>query len=272
MKSERMSSLNTWRRRFLHLLPLLVLVAAGLGFPCEAEAKVYVAEPLLVAQPAYAGMRFYVYQPYEMPKGWYVTFDGYAVKKNADGVWVYGTMSGPNLTPTNYVVGSVVPSMAGLSPWAQSHQISSIISTQDLASAGTRKLEVSQPTGLKSPQGLQKAYSTWVPDWTFNPRFMAIGTWQKTVDRIGVLHNPATPVAWKGNRPKVIYVWTGSSWYQVTVRESQRPVDALKNRLYDLVRMVKRTQFVWYEPDTPVLAQHATMWGYYWMGEVVPAR
>ena len=88
-----------------------------MSFASSAEARVYVAEPLLVAQPSYAGMQFYVYRPYNMPKNWYVTFDGYPVTKNRDGVWVYGTASGPNLNPTNYIVGSVVPSMAGIVRW-----------------------------------------------------------------------------------------------------------------------------------------------------------
>ena len=103
---------------FVALRRFGLLVCLGLAFMTGAAspsaAKVYVAEPLLVAQPSYAGMQFYVYRPYNMPKNWYVTFDGYPVTKNRDGVWVYGTASGPNLNPTNYIVGSVVPSMAGI--------------------------------------------------------------------------------------------------------------------------------------------------------------
>ncbi|MBR0044710.1 MAG: hypothetical protein IJP56_07725, partial [Synergistaceae bacterium] len=106
-------------RKILALILILITSA-------RAEAKVYIAEPLLVQQPAYAGMNFYVFRPYNMPKDWYVTFDGYPVKKNKDGVWVYGTSNGPNLTPTSYIVGSVVPSMAGLTPWVQQAQISAL--------------------------------------------------------------------------------------------------------------------------------------------------
>ncbi|MDR1048814.1 MAG: hypothetical protein LBL51_03585, partial [Synergistaceae bacterium] len=97
----------------LFLLALLALPFLPMFRADPAEAKVYVAEPLLVPQPAYAGMQFYVYKPYNLPKGWYATFDGYPVMKNKDGVWVYGTYHGPNLTPTHYIVGSVIPSMAG---------------------------------------------------------------------------------------------------------------------------------------------------------------
>ena len=78
---------------------------------------------------------------------------------------------------------------------------------------------------------------------------MAIGNWQSSVDRMGVLHNLAVPVAWKGNLPRAIYVWTGRSWYQITPRADQRPVDALKGQLYELTRMVKRNRFIWYEAD-----------------------
>ncbi|GHV37828.1 hypothetical protein FACS1894187_15630 [Synergistales bacterium] len=230
----------------------------------SAEAKVYVAEPLLVPQPTYAGMTFYVYKPYNMPKDWYATFDGYPVKKNSDGVWVYGTYSGPNLVPTNYIVGSVVPSMAGLSPYIGQVQISSVTSVPDRS---RQAITAKQPGTARVPAG--NAESTYMPDWLFVGRFVALGKWKGTVDRIGVLHNPPVPVAWKGSSPKVIYVWTGQTWYQINANGDERPSDILRNHQYELSRMVKRNEYVWYEADTPVFAQQATAWGYYWMGEVM---
>lgn len=251
-------------KKFVPIICLMLTVSA---VPAPVLAKVYVAEPLLVAQPSYAGMQFYVYKPYGMPKNWYATFDGYPVTKNKDGVWVYGTYAGPNLTPTNYIVGSVIPSMAGLSPYTRSVQISSI-STLPQPGSG---MAVRQPTTVtRVPAG--GANSTYMPDWLFDSRFMALGNWKQSVDRIGILHKPAVPVAWSGNNPKVIYAWNGRSWYQMTAHEGQRPVDVLKNNLYSLTRMVNHNDFVWYEADMPVLAQQATTWGYYWMGEVVPER
>ena len=232
-----------------------------------AEAKVYVAEPLLVDQPSYAGMVFYVYRPYNMPAGWYVTFDGYPVRKNDDGVWVYGTSNGPVLTPTNYIVGSVVPSMAGITPWVQPAQNSELRKVPNLETMAVRQ---SAPPASRLAAG--QTHSTYIPDWTYNARFMAIGNWKGSVDRVGILHNPAVPVAWKGNSPRVIYVWTGKSWYQLTSRPSDNPMSALKREMYNLTRMVKRNQFLWYDEDVPVLAQQSTAWGYYWMGEVVPSR
>ncbi|MDR2175827.1 MAG: hypothetical protein LBO82_07795 [Synergistaceae bacterium] len=238
-----------------------------------ASAKVYVAEPLLVPQPAYAGMRFYVYKPYNLPKDWYATFDGYPVMKNKDGVWVYGTYHGPNLTPTHYIVGSVVPSMAGLSPYIGSVQISSVTSLPE--SARVQPQAVRQASGVGAlpgsvsvgpvPPGRSPAY---MPDWLFNDRFLLLGRWKQSVDRIGVLTRPAVPVAWKGRSPKVIYAWTGHEWYQMTAREGERPADVLKNHVYTLTRLARRGGLTWYEADIPLFSQQAAVWGYYWMGEI----
>ncbi|GHS97422.1 hypothetical protein AGMMS50276_17450 [Synergistales bacterium] len=247
-------------RKIFGAIALFVIFSAQ-----PAPAKVYVAEPLLVPQPTYAGMTFYVYRPYNMPKDWYATFDGYPVKKNKDGVWVYGTYSGPNLVTTNYIVGSVVPSMAGLSPYVGQVQISSVTSVPDPA---RQALAVKQPGNIVRPPA-RGAESTYMPDWLFIDRFVALGKWKDSVDRIGVLHNPPVPVAWKGSSPAVIYAWTGKTWYQMNAHNNERPSDILKNHQYELTRMVKGNEYVWYEADTPVFAQQATAWGYYWMGEVM---
>jgi hypothetical protein len=237
---------------------VIVVFSAASG-----EAKLYLAEPLLIDQPSYAGMRFYVYKPYNMPKGWYATFDGYPVTQNKDGVWVYGTYSGPNLTPTHYIVGSVVPSMAGLSPYIDPVQISSATTL-----VPPPPIPVGQPSVMRVP--LEGAYSTYMPDWLFDDHFMALGRWKSSVDRIGILHRPGVPVAWSGDAPKVIYAWNGHGWHQITARKGQRPVDALKENIYVLTRMVNHNGFVWYEADVPALSQQAATWGYYWMGEIMP--
>ena len=244
-------------KKFYPFFFILCLVVLLCNVP--AEAKLYLAEPALVTQPSYAGMRFYVYKPYNMPKDWYVTFDGYPVVRNRDGVWVYGTYAGPNLIPTHYVVGSVVPSAAGLSPYANPVQISSISSLPHPA------MQV-LPTVAFSPPEL----STYMPDWLFNGHFMALGRWKNSVDRIGILHRLNIPVAWHGNSPKVIYAWNGYGWHQMLAREGERPDNVLKNNLYTLTRQVKSSGFIWYEADMPILAQQAGQWGYYWMGEVIP--
>lgn len=242
-------------KKFLTVIFMLVMLSA------PANAKLYVTEPLLVPQSPYAGMTFYVYKPYNMPKDWYVTLDGYPVHKNSDGTWVYGTAEGPNLVATNFIVGSIIPSMAGITKWISDVQISELrkIPNQEM-------LEVRQRAFTRSEMARGEKYSTYMPDWTFSPTFMAIGNWKGTVDRIGVLSDPNVPVAWKGKSPQVIYAWVGNSWHQVNVKSS------LKNTfLYErskLRRLVRDSGFKWYAQDMPVLAQQARAWGYYWMGEI----
>ncbi len=238
------------------------ILASVLTASCS-DAKLYITEPLLVPQSPYAGMTFYVYRPYNMPKDWYVTLDGYPVHKNEDGMWVYGTSEGPNLVPTNYVVGSIVPSMAGITKWVSDVQVSEL---RRLPNA--EMLEVRQKGFTRSQMSGGKNYSTYMPDWTFNPAFMAIGNWKGTVDRMGVLNNPAVPVAWNGASPRVVYVWTGQSWHQVNTGEVRSPVKALRRRYSELRRLVRQSQFKWYSQDMPILAQQAKAWGYYWLGEI----
>lgn len=244
-------------KKFALALALLACVSV------QAEAKRYVVEPLLVPQSPYAGMTFYVYRPYNMPPDWYITLDGYPVHKNSDGTWVYGTSEGPNLVPTNYVVGSVVPSMAGITKWVSDAQISEL---RKLPNAET--LAVRQKGYTRNQMAQGQNYSTYIPDWTFSPTFMAIGNWKGTVDRIGVLNNPTMPIAWKGTHPKVVYAWTGKGWHQVNVRESRSPVSSIMHEYQTLKKLLRDSGFKWYEQDMPILAQQAKAWGYYWLGEI----
>ena len=247
--------MNTKKILLAFLVVLMSVSSAG--------AKLYVTEPLLVPQSPYAGMTFYVYKPYNMPKDWYVTLDGYPVRKNKDGTWVYGTMEGPNLVATNYVVGSIVPSMAGLTKYISDAQVSE---TRRLSESEV--LEVQQKSYTRAQMAQGQTYSTYMPDWLFTPAFMAIGNWKGTVDRIGVLRDPVAPVAWHGTKTKVIYVWTGSLWYQVNKRENQTPLQALRHDYAVLKRLVRQSGFKMYQQDLPILSQQAKTWGYYWLGEV----
>ena len=242
---------------------VIAIVIAVMAITSEACAKRYITEPLLVPQSPYAGMTFYVYRPYNMPKDWYITLDGYPVHKNADGMWVYGTAEGPNLVATNYVVGSIVPSTAGITKWISDVQVSELRKLPN-----PEMLEVRQKGFTRSQMAGGKNYSTYIPDWTFSPAFMAVGNWKGTVDRMGVLNNPAVPVAWNGASPKVIYVWTGSSWHQVDTGESRSPVRSLRREYSKLRKLVRESGFKWYAQDVPILAQQAKGWGYYWLGEI----
>jgi len=255
-------------KKFYLFFLVCCLAVLFLGAPVEAagrgaagRGRLFIAEPALVQQPAYAGMRFYVYRPHNLPAGWYATFDGFPVFRNRDGVWVYGTFIGPNLTPTHYVVGSIVPSMAGLVPYTQTVQISSFTNLPRTPHM------VAQPWPIIA--GDAPTHSTYKPDWLFNRRFMALGAWRETVDRIGILHRVNIPVAWRGDSPRVIYAWNGNSWFQMMPREGERPVNVLRFHLLTLTRQVRQNNFVWFQADMPILSQQAGQWGFYWMGEIM---
>lgn len=241
----------------------LLAVIAVIVLSSEVHAKVYVTEPLLVPQSPYSGMTFYVYRPYNMPEGWYVTLDGYPVRKNPDDMWVYGTMEGPNLVATNYVVGSVVPSMAGITKYINEVQVSELRTLPN-----SEVLAVEQKVFTRSQMAGGQTHSTYMPAWVFNPAFMAIGNWKGTVDRIGVLNDPVAPAAWKGSNPKVVYVWTGGSWFQVDVNGSRTALQALRHDYAKIKQLIKQSGFKWYAQDMQVLAQNVKSWGYYWLGEL----
>ena len=153
--------------------------------------------------------------------------------------------------------------MAGITKWVSDAQISELrkLPTQDM-------LSVQQKTFTRSQMAQGKTQSTYIPDWTFRYDFMVIGNWKGTVDRIGVLDKPAVPVAWKGKSPKVIYVWVGNGWQQFNLRAGQRPINALRSENLNIRRLLRQTNFKWYEEDMPILAQQARAWGYYWLGAI----
>ena len=285
----------------LCLLPLALALAmpasAAVVFGTAGTAGI--GAPILITQPAYDGMQFYAYRPHNIPTGWYATYDGYPVFKGADGVWMYGSNSGRGIVPTSYVVGSVVPSVVGLVPWAATsvpavvtpvappviapvvtstpHGIDSL-APQTVTVLTTQGMETSAAaTPVHTPPPpLQPAAAPvsalYVPGWAVNSSFLAIGNWSRSVDRIGVLVKPALPVAWKGRYPKVIYAWTGHSWYQITLRDGTSPYSALKNSAYDLTVITNKTNLQWGEADMGPLAQYAAMWGYSWMGQILLTR
>ncbi|MCR4819332.1 MAG: hypothetical protein K5841_10285 [Fretibacterium sp.] len=220
-------------------------------------------EPLLVSQPFYSGMQFYVYRPSGVPAGWYATYDGYLVYRDSGGVWRYGSKNGASCIATEYIVGSVVPSLAGLMPVTEKF------------SAFPHAQETSAPGFIpySAPGGSGGYYSAGHQLWTRNPAFLAIEKWDKSVDRIGVLSKPAAPVAWRGDHPRAIYVWTGRRWYQITLREDEtQPLSVLRSRLYELTVQVNQSGTDWRPEDTAVLIQYAAKWGYGWMGRIALLR
>lgn len=243
------------------LLPILIAMFVVLGLTCvqPASATKYIAEPILVTQPAYNGMSFYVYRPPQLPAGWFVTFDGYPVLRASTGVWVYGRPDGQAIMPTGYVVGSVVPTEVHLVPLQQT-----------VPPQGGTVYSVPAPQWGVAPT-LQVPQASHFAQLVQNPNFRVVTNWTKLVDRMGVLDKPRVPIAWKGDRPKVVFAWTGRSWYEMKAPEGGlSPARVIKRRIYSLTRMVNENGFHWNDSDTAALANQATIWGFLWMGHLAP--
>lgn len=254
---------------------IAITFTVTLTFPIPAAATTFVAEPVLVAQPAYAGMSFYAYRPYDVPPGWFVTFDGYPITRNGSNIWVYGTYQGSALVPTSYVVGSINPVSLPLVQYAGYAKVSSTQSvplTPLPVPLATTSI-VGMPVDAIAPAPVCTIPPTYVPEWATLSSFTSIGAWNRLVDRMGILEKPRTPIAWKGDWPEVLFVWTGRSWYQIKARSDMRepPSEMIKGHLYSLMRMINTNSFVWKDMDSAVLANQAAVWGYLWMGRIAPA-
>ena len=80
--------------------------------------EVFCAEKaILVNQPAYHSMSFYVFKPDKVADEFLATYDGYLVYKKADGIWYYATVEKSGIKKTEYVVGSIIPSVVRLRPY-----------------------------------------------------------------------------------------------------------------------------------------------------------
>ena len=258
----------------------VVLGASG------AEASTYIAEPVLVTQPAYSGLSFYVYRPHNMPAGWFVTQDGgYPVIQSGNGVWVYGyTQPGGSLVPSTYVVGSVDPRTLGGAPqphpqphpqlWP--HPRPRLRPQPQIPSMPVPPQGFVPAPGTVVMQGYAPAVplvpAPYVPSWSLDANFVELSRWSRLVDRVAILDRPRTPLAWKGDAPTVIFAWTGRNWYAIQPTRGESPASALERRAYDLLVMMRRNNTMWNDGETPALANQALLWGYLWMGCVTPRQ
>ena len=250
---------------------LLALMFLSVMSACSYSAD----NAILVKQPAYNSMSFYVYKPANIPNEFYVTYDGYYVYRDNKGVWLYGSGESYGILKTGYVVGSVIPSVVRLKPYD-----SRIASVAPVLGSNRANVSSSQsdPTSSRVRyMPLNAASSTLsqdVSDWTQNTNFMAVSKWKHSVDRIGVIQRPAIPIAWKGDYPEVIYAWTGTQWRQINAKGKHTAMmSTLRRELYDLtVYTNKINRLNWTNDDSNVLAQLAETWGYEWQGAIIPGR
>lgn len=236
----------------------------------NSHAMSYIAEPVLVTQPVYSGMSFYVYRPYNMPAGWFATYDGYPVMRGQQGNWIYGIPFQGGFVPSGYVVGSVVPAtiptLVQVVQPARVQQGRAIIQN----APPQQYVKPASPHIVMTPAVTPQIVTAAIPGWLTNRNFTMIAQWSRVVDRLAVLNKPRMPLAWKGDKPEAIYAWTGKSWFQMKTRTNESPADTLKRNIYVLTRMKKQNHFMWNDSDTPILASQAPVWGYLWMGLVAP--
>ena len=264
---------------------------------------------ILVNQPAYHNMNFHVYKPADVPGEYYVTYDGYLVYKADRGIWYYASNNSTGIMKTSYVVGSVIPSVVKLRPYDKNRASVAPIrasAIEERSNRGkisipmnstttvTREVtRVETPTRQEititmnptaTPQYIPPSTGTEIynpvvlnpnaAEWTKNSTFMAISKWQKSIDQIGVLDRPKTPVAWKGDFPEVIYVWTGQQWRQISANGRPLPaISLLRRESYALMMHVRKVQMLrWSDSDSNVLAQYSRLWGYKWLGNITTGR
>ena len=269
--------MSNTRKSFAAIMLLFVLITTA-----SAE---------LVTQPAYHHMSFYVYKPANLPGDFYTTFDGYIVYRGAHGVWYYASAEKSGIARTDYVVGSVIPDVVRLKPY--NARVSSVapIYTPDKAApvynpdiAAPSPVVPPVPVPAPAPVGVVVPEIVYVPPveynvrtvpaylpnsgWTVNANFTAIGRWHNSIDRVGVLSRPYTPVAWKGDYPEVIYVWTGARWRELFPKGTGRSaLSTIRREIYGLtVEANKSNALNWSRDDTNAFAHYAAMWGYRWMG------
>lgn len=252
---------------------------------------------ILVTQPAYHSMNFYVYKPDSVPGEFYSTFDGYLVYRDVKGIWNYASVEKSGIIKTAYVVGSVIPSVVKLKPYdAKVSSVAPVLDTDKVPASMTIKpagalispndsisLELNTPeileidvTPITKPEiKYEKTQKNqYIPpsaDYIQNSDFMAISKWKNSVDRIGVLDNPKIPIAWKGDYPEVIYAWTGIQWYQISPRKKHASaLSIIRRENYNLVIHANKANALnWNDNDSYILSQYAMRWGYQWLGDIL---
>ena len=260
-------------------------------FSSEAEAANKAEKSILVNQPAYHNMSFHVYKVADVPSEYYVTYDGYLVYKADKGIWYYASKDSRGITKTSYVVGSVIPSVVKLNPYDKARASVAPIKGSAIEERSNRgKISIPmnskttvtrEVTRVETPtrQEISIAmtpsaynpvilYGANAPEWTSDSNFMAISKWQKSIDRIGILDRPRTPVAWKGDYPEVVYAWTGQQWRQLSAHgRDLTALSIIRREIYGLtVHIGKLNKLFWYDEDTSALSQYSKTWGYKWLG------
>lgn len=108
--------------------------------------------------------------------------------------------------------------------------------------------------------------------WNQREKFAEISRRRSGVDRMAILKDPRTPVAWKGEYPREVYFWTGSEWARIRglggAKREERADDILLRVQGDVAEALAQNSFNWRESDTPSLAACAAAMRYGWQGDI----
>lgn len=266
----------------------------GLALSCIVASSAF-ANPVLVVQPD-GRTQFFVQATSILPANWYLTYDNRPAAKTSEGVWVYGIVSGNAVIPTTYIVGATPLNVLAAIPIVSTPVVGNTVQHVQIVplfpnTGAPVVMERSAFENMQKNIGGQQSrnnagkqsgqtpsapqtiapVTVHVPEWLSVPAFMSMGAW-KHVDRMGLLEKPRTPVAWGGDSPDTLFVWTGKSWFQMRVGENENISDVLKNNLYSIVRMANNNHFKWNDEETPVLANQAAVWGKTWVGRIAPSN
>ncbi len=236
--------MSPFKFRPLIMLPALLLSLAPPGVSYAVErlsvqpggvilhgSRSYTGAVMSAYQKAYA-MNFEIWKPYDLPAGWYATFDGFPVAQIAENRWVYGQLGTEGvIRPTNILVGSVVPG---------------------------------------NVPGLARIAAVWTWGKYINsPEFLKIQRYR--CNRMGWLNNGVlnTIIAWNTNRIG-IWVWLGNRWKRFEPNSGEYTWQMLK-RLSPWIADELRKNNAWYmgggEPAE--VADLARQWGMIWGGRVI---
>lgn len=192
--------------------------------------QTYSGAVIAAYQQAYA-MRFEVWKPYDLPAGWYATFDGFPVAQVAENRWVYGQFAPEGIIrPTNILVGSVVPS---------------------------------------NVPGLVRIASAWSSGrYIHDSEFLVIRDYM--VNRMGWLNDGRlnTIIAWRSGRAE-IYIWLGNRWKRLTPNPGEYTWQMLKRLTPWITDELRKANALYMGGEPLEVADLARQWGMIWGGRVV---
>ena len=193
-------------------------------------SKNYSGAVMSAYQKVYA-MNFEIWKPYDLPAGWYATFDGFPVAQIAENRWVYGQLNiDGSIRPTNILVGSVIPS---------------------------------------NVPGIVRIATVWSYGKYINtPEFLRIQQYKCT--HMGWLNDKMldTLIAWKSRQPGV-FVWLGNRWRRFEPNSGEYTWQMLKRLTPYINDELRKNNVLFYGSEPVEAANLAREWGMIWSGRVI---